>query len=120
MSTEIISVIPAHLDPVHVRWLATLADVSLTGLKRRAQRDLTAEYYRGERHRVELEIQSIEFVQRERGPLEERIRAASAHEDACVRELLRAQQAERQARLAVEAAVCARLKLEGLEQEHAA
>ena len=117
MSTEIISVIPAHLDPAHVRWLATLANVSLTGLKRRAQRDLTSESYRGVRHRVELEIQAIEFVQRERGPLEERIRAASAHEDACLRELLRAQQAEQQARLAVERAMCARLKLEGLEQE---
>lgn len=115
LPTEIVSVIPAHLDSAHVRWLSTLSTTTLESLLR-AQCDMDRYARAGDT----AQAQSIQFVLRERGPLQERIRAASAHEMACLRTMERAQRAEQQARLAVEAAVCARLKLEGLEQEHAA
>lgn len=116
MPTPIVSVIPPHLDSATVRWLADVSTAGLHGMRRHAKHELKHNAkHREERHALELRLQEIEFVLQERGPLAQRIRSAAALMEARKRELDEARAAEQRARLAYEAAICAHLHLQGMQ-----
>lgn len=115
-TTELINLIPPHLDPFRVRWLATLSTTTLQTLLR-AQCGMDR-YARRSADTVEAE--SIQFVLRERGPIDERLKVAQVAEHAARRAHDAARTAVDLAWERVLAAQAARLHLEQIEEEQQA
>lgn len=116
MPTPIVSVIPPHLDSTTVHWLAGLSTQTLQGMRRHSEHELKhGTKHRWGRYALEIRLQEIEFVLAERGPLATRLQAAAALMEARKRELEDAKAAEQRARLAYEAAICAHLHLQGMQ-----
>lgn len=115
-ATELINLIPPHLDPFRVRWMATLSTTTLqTLLRAQCAMDRAAR-----RASDPVEAQAIQYVLRERGPIEERLRYAHSVEAEARREHDKARRAADAVWERVEAAQVARLRLEQLEEEQRA
>lgn len=113
--TEIVNVIPAHLDSARVRWLASLSTAALESMRANVRRG--GRQVGTDQHEAGRLVQAVTFVLVERGPIEWSVRRAMSHEVACHRTLLEIDLQRTAAKRALDEAAAARLRLEAMEDK---